>query len=47
MKWETPVVVEINMSAEIGAYQGEEDGRAPDELRPSLALAEDIGDRPE
>jgi hypothetical protein len=40
MEWETPTVIEINMSAEIGAYQGEEDER-PEEL------AENIGDGPQ
>jgi coenzyme PQQ precursor peptide PqqA len=27
MNWQTPSFEEINMSAEIGAYQGDEDGR--------------------
>jgi coenzyme PQQ precursor peptide PqqA len=26
MNWQTPAFEEINMSAEIGAYQGDEDG---------------------
>ena len=26
MNWDTPAFEEINMSAEIGAYQGDEDG---------------------
>ena len=26
MNWQTPSFEEINMSAEIGAYQGDEDG---------------------
>ncbi len=28
-KWETPSFVEINMSAEIGGYQSDSDGRDP------------------
>jgi hypothetical protein len=27
MNWQTPSFEEINMSAEIGAYQGDDDGR--------------------
>ena len=27
MNWQTPAFEEINMSAEIGAYQGDDDGR--------------------
>lgn len=33
MSWETPAVVEINMSAEIGAYQGESDDDSDPTLR--------------
>jgi hypothetical protein len=29
MKWETPVFVEINMSAEIGGYQSDDGDRDP------------------
>jgi hypothetical protein len=29
MKWETPVFIEINMSAEIGGYQSDDSDRDP------------------
>jgi hypothetical protein len=29
MQWETPTSIDINMSAEIGAYQDEFEDRAP------------------
>jgi hypothetical protein len=41
MRWETPVFEEINMSAEIGGYQGDDGGgneppaAAPDAEAPS------------
>lgn len=28
--WETPAFIEVDMSAEIGGYQGEDDERNPD-----------------
>lgn len=29
-QWETPAFVEVDMSAEIGGYQGDEPGNGPD-----------------
>jgi len=39
--WETPTFIQIDMSAEIGGYQGEEPGRrdGPDDLPDFVAPA--------
>jgi len=39
MDWKTPAFEEINMSAEIGAYQGDEDGS---EYPPFVQSARDL-----
>lgn len=41
MSWETPSFVEINMSAEIGAYQGDSDDESDPTLRTEPASADE------
>jgi coenzyme PQQ precursor peptide PqqA len=45
MEWETPSFTEIDMSAEIGAYQGDDSPARPDPSEPQFSEPEQLAQR--